>query len=96
MTSYDDLIKAKTLFSLGETASLSEIKFRYKNLMHQWHPDKHPEDIQTSTQMSAQINSAYKLLLDYCKNFEYPFDEDNIRNKTMTPEEWWHARFGQR
>jgi len=94
--SYDDLIKAKTLLGLHEKATLSEIKFRYKNLMQQWHPDKHPNNIQQATQMSAQINEAYKNILEYIKNFEFPFDEDNLREKSMSPEEWWHRKFGQR
>ena len=94
--SYDDLIKAKTLLGLHEKATLSEIKFRYKNLMQIWHPDKHPHDIDKATQMSAQINDAYKNLLEYVKNFEFPFDEETLRDRSLTPEEWWQRKFGQR
>ena len=89
-------MKAKSLLGLREKSSLQEIKNKYKNLMKKWHPDKHPEDIQKATQMSAQINDAYKTILDYCNNFEYPFDEESVKKASYTPSEWWHDKFGQR
>jgi len=94
--SFDELIKAKTLLGLHEKATLSEVKFRYKNLMQQWHPDKHPENNKQATQMSAHINNAYKIVLEYIKTYEFPFDEEHLRDATLTPEEWWHRKFGQR
>ena len=63
--------------------------------MQQWHPDKHTinsDEVQKATHMSAQINNSYNLILEYCKNFEFPFDESNLRQKSMTPEEWWHDK----
>jgi len=89
-------MKAKSLLGLREKSSLQEIKNKYKNLMKKWHPDKHPDDVQKATQMSAQINDAYKTILDYCNNFEYPFDEESVKKASYTPSEWWHDKFGQR
>ncbi len=94
MPSFEALMKAKTLLGIHDKASLSEIKIRYKNLMQQWHPDRHLEDVQLATKMSAQINEAYESIQNYCSNFEYPFDEDTIKKATQTPHEWWNDRFG--
>lgn len=94
MLSFDTLIKAKTLLGLSDKATLSDIKSRYKNMMRDWHPDVHPNDIETAHTMSTQINAAYALLLEYCSQYEFNFDEDHLREKTLTPQEWWLKKFG--
>ncbi|MEA1920657.1 MAG: J domain-containing protein [Campylobacterota bacterium] len=94
MPSFEALMKAKTLLGLHENASLSEIKFRYKNLIRQWHPDKHIEDVALATKMSAQINEAYETVQNYCSEYQYPFDEESIKRATQSPHEWWKDRFG--
>lgn len=96
MLSSDTLIKAKTLLGLSDKATLSDIKIRYKNMMQQWHPDKHPDDPETAHVMSTQINDAYAVLLEYCSRYEFNFDEEHLREKTLTPQEWWTKKFGGR
>ncbi len=92
-TSFDDLIKAKTLLGLRDKATLKEIKHSYKQLMRKWHPDKHPDNVKQATQMSADINKAYETIMDYIENYEYDFSEESIKKKTQTPQEWWNERF---
>jgi curved DNA-binding protein CbpA len=87
-------MKAKSLLGLREKSSIKEIKNKYKNLMKKWHPDKHKDDIEKATQMSMQINEAYKTIMDYCNNYEYPFDEESVKKSTYTPDEWWNNKFG--
>jgi len=94
MTSLETLLKAKTLLGLSDKETLSQVKQRYKNLMKKWHPDKNPNDIITAQKMSADINEAYKVLLEYCKHYEYSFKEEDIREKNVNPHEWWESRFG--
>ena len=94
MSSFDKLVKAKTLLGLNERATLKEIKLKYKNLIRKWHPDKHTDDVKSATQMSAQINEAYETVLKYTQEYEYPFDEEHLRAKTFTPQEWWEQKFG--
>jgi len=89
-------MKAKTLLGLRDTASLPEIKARYKNLMQKWHPDKHIDEIETATKMSTDIIEAYKTVTEYVKQYEYRFDEAFIKKKTISPHEWWNDRFGGR
>jgi DnaJ-class molecular chaperone len=96
MLSSDTLIKAKTLLGLSDKSTLSDIKIRYKNMMQQWHPDKHPDDPETAHVMSTQINEAYAVLLEYCSKYEFNFDEEHLREKTLTPQEWWTKKFGGR
>ncbi len=96
MLSFDTLIKAKTLLGLSDKATLSDIKSRYKNMMRDWHPDKHPDDTDTAHAMSTQINEAYAILLEYCSKYEFNFDEEHLREKTLTPQEWWTKKFGGR
>lgn len=87
-------MKAKSLLGLREKSSLKEIKNKYKNLMKKWHPDKHKDDYEKATKMSMEINDAYQTILDYCNNYEYPFDEESIKKSTYTPSEWWNDKFG--
>ena len=89
-------MKAKSLLGLRETSSLKEIKNKYKLLMKKWHPDKHTDDVKRATDMSMSINDAYETILEYCNNYEYPFDEESIKKRTFSPSEWWHDKFSGR
>jgi DnaJ-class molecular chaperone len=96
MHSFEEVMKAKTLLGLRDNASLAEIKARYKNLMQKWHPDKHLDEIETATMMSSEIISAYKIILEYVKEYEYRFDEEYIKKRSVSPQEWWESHFGGR
>ncbi len=96
MPPYESVMKAKTLLGLHDKATLSEIKTRYKNMMHRWHPDKHPDDPDTANAMSARINEAYRILLDFVKHYEYRLDEPYLKETCITPQEWWTKKFGGR
>lgn len=96
MLSFDTLVKAKTLLGLHDKVTLFDIKSRYKSMMQQWHPDKHPDDPETAHAMSTQINEAYAILLEYCSNYEYNLEESFLKEQTLTPQEWWAKKFGGR
>lgn len=64
--------------------------------MKTWHPDKHPNNVEKATQMSVMINEAYEIVLNYCNNYEYDFNEEKIKKVFYTPEQWWHDKFGNR
>jgi len=93
LSQYEKLIKSKTLLGLRDTATLKEIKHNYKELMKKWHPDR-CADKDKATQISSQINDAYKTVMEYIQNYEYSFDEETLRKKHLSPEEWWQERFG--
>jgi preprotein translocase subunit Sec63 len=94
LSSFEKLIKAKTLLGLNEKASLLEIKTKYRNLMKKWHPDINSDEFETATKMSAQINEAYETVLTYCNNYEYPFNEEFLKKNFLSPQEWWEEKFG--
>jgi len=89
-------MKSKSLLGLREKCTLQEIKLHYKNLMKKWHPDKHPQNIQKATKMSADINEAYQVILEYCNNYEYSFDEDDIKKSHYSPQEWFNDKFNNK
>lgn len=95
MNSFTKIVKAKTVLGLGEKATLGEIKSRYKKLMKKWHPDNNKDDVTTANNMSTDINEAYDIIMQYCKNFEFPFDEESLKHHTISPKEWWNDKFGQ-
>jgi preprotein translocase subunit Sec63 len=94
LSSFEKLIKAKTLLGLNEKASLLEIKTKYRNLMKKWHPDINSDEFESATQMSAQINEAYEIVLTYCNSYEYPFNEEYLKKSFLSPQEWWEEKFG--
>ena len=64
--------------------------------MKKWHPDKHKDNQEQATKMSMQINEAYETIMRYCEEFEFPFDEEQIKKTHQSPQEWWHEKFGNR
>jgi DnaJ-class molecular chaperone len=89
-------MKAKSLLGLREKSTIKEIKNKYKNLMKKWHPDNHQNNIDKATTMSVKINEAYQIIMEYCNNYEYSFEEESIKKTTYTAEEWWRDKFGGR
>lgn len=86
-------MKSKSILGLRETSTLKEIKLNYKQLMKKWHPDKHKDDIEKATKISTQINEAYEIIMQYCANYEYSFDEEHVKKTSYTPQEWWNDKF---
>ncbi|KIM09093.1 MAG: hypothetical protein KU28_00145 [Sulfurovum sp. PC08-66] len=90
----EEVIKAKTLFGLHDSPTLDEIKIAYRNLMHDWHPDKRPDA--TDTSHATAINEAYEMLMEFCKAYRYDLSEHSIHTRAQTPQSWWQSRFGPR
>jgi hypothetical protein len=51
------------LFGLSSSATLPELKKKYRELLKLYHPDIHPERVEWSTRMVQQLNDAYKIIL---------------------------------
>ena len=68
---------ARNLLSLGEEASLMEIKKAYHTLAHQYHPDKHQTDSGESQEKMKEIIQAYHLLKNYCQGGTNPSGSDD-------------------
>jgi len=56
---YQEIIDAKRILELPETATMASIKSRYRRLVTKWHPDKCVEDRESCAEMTRKIVSAY-------------------------------------
>jgi hypothetical protein len=88
----EEIDRARRLLHLGERASIEEIKFAYRQMCKQWHPDTQRDTSVSSTKIK-EINVAYKLLLDYCENYRCSCVPDTV--EPFDPEKWWYQRFGE-
>jgi curved DNA-binding protein CbpA len=79
MANFTEIDEARKLLGLSETATLKEIKRAYKTLAHRHHPDKHSGAAGKETEEKMRrLNGAYKLLMDYCNNYNYSFREEDV------------------
>jgi len=88
------LLEAKRLLDIPDRATLDEIKKRYRKMLHLYHPDKGNQPVEVCEEMTGKITVAYQLLLTYCKNYTFAFDESTL-NECKSDEEWWYERFGK-
>jgi len=91
--SYEKIKAACELLGLPEKATMDMIKKHYRDLCRQWHPDLNQQsDINYNTKMS-EITEAYKLIMDYCHQYQYSFTKDEF-DKNVETKDWWMKRFG--
>jgi len=75
---YEAIEKARKLLGLAEEISASNVKEAYRRLVQEKHPDKLPDD-SDSSRMFEEIQSAYKLLLDYCGTEKKSLIRENVQ-----------------
>jgi len=93
--SIDEVKKALKIFELSDTATVSEIKNRFKKLMAIWHPDKCREQPEKCKEMTQKINRAYETIMRYCLNYPVSFKKEDIeRTLAKDDDTWWLTRFG--
>jgi DnaJ-class molecular chaperone len=90
---YQEVMAARKLLELPETATMTAIKSNYRKLVAKWHPDKCLEDQQVCAEMTRRIISAYQTIMDYCQQYQYSFSEETIKEH-LSPEQWWFEHFG--
>lgn len=91
--SFEEIDAARKLLGLSEKATMDMIKKRYHALCHQYHPDtSRQNNVDTNAKMSA-ITRAYKLIMDYCRQYQYSFTKEEF-DKNIEAEDWWFKRFG--
>lgn len=80
---FDDIEKAKNILGIIDSASMKILRSHYIDLVKSNHPDKFPDgDKENYEERIKEINNAYKLLMDYCENYEISFKiEDFIKTK---------------
>ncbi|MFP4364172.1 MAG: J domain-containing protein [Spirochaetia bacterium] len=93
MEKYDRITNARKILGLHETETLTCIKNKYKKLIKAFHPDVCEMDPAESKRKTEQLNDAYKVILEYCNNYQYSFTREEVE-KHLSPEEFWRNHFG--
>lgn len=86
---YRQFREAIDVFGLGERATLQQIKARHRELVKTHHPDRGNA---TNQDVIRSINSAHKLLMEYCSGYQFCFSEEEFL--LQTPTERLKRQFG--
>lgn len=77
---YETISEARQILRLGEQATAKEIKQAYRELVNEFHPDKHQGNPKTEEEFK-KVTHAYKLLAKYCERYpqeRYEFKPENF------------------
>lgn len=91
---FEDINTARILLDLPERATMEDIKSQYRVLIRKWHPDRCKADKAKCEEMTTRVIAAYRLINNYCKNYEFSFSKEEVSNY-LPAEEWWLERFGR-
>ena len=91
-----EIIKAAEILELEERATIEKVRSKYKNLLFQWHPDR-CKDKEKCEEMTRLIVQSYRIILDYCSEYKYPFSSKILKKEKEydDPEEFWEEHFGE-
>lgn len=92
----DEIKEALKVLEIGPQASLCQIRKKYKELLFQWHPDRCNDNKKLCNEKTRRINAAYKVLLSYCENYLFSFEEEALQNNVGSDSatKFWYERFG--
>ncbi len=90
---YEDITESRRILGIYEHETLKNIKDKFKSLIKQHHPDVSKEDRIESKKITEDIIWAYKTITNYCNNYKFSFEKDEV-NKYLPAEEFWRLRFG--
>lgn len=91
MANFNQIDKARRLFSLGEYAAFEEIKKAYRKLAHKYHPDKcRDEKKKECEKMFKKIAHANNILMTYCAGYNYSFKEKDVKRNSVDEESCEH------
>jgi len=78
--SFKEIDAARKLLNLSGEATLGEIKQSYRDKVREYHPDKcHNETKKAENEKKmAQINRAYKILLNYIEEYRFSFEKEDV------------------
>lgn len=86
---------AAAALGITGSASIGEIRHRYYEEIKRWHPDVNGSETRTSHQNTVYLNESYHLLMEYCMNYQFSFQIDNLmKTAGKTHTEIWNERFG--
>lgn len=76
LINFKDIDRARKILELGETASIQEIKNKYRELSLKYHPDRHDSSSEKKKyeEKIKEINNSYEILINYCLKYPISFD----------------------
>ncbi|MCI5148292.1 MAG: J domain-containing protein [Candidatus Electrothrix sp. MAN1_4] len=88
--------QARTLFQLGEQATVEEMKLAYRRMCKKYHPDRAAKkDQKKYAEIMCQLTESYELLMRYVKSHRFPLiPSKSDPGSLYDPEDWWMNRFG--
>ena len=92
MDKYKLMNEVRAILELPESATMEQVKTNYRRLIKKWHPDSCSEKHEICEEMAIKITDAYKIILDYCANYQYSFTQEEVE-KYLSEEEWWYKRY---
>jgi len=78
--------EALEFMDIPPLSSIKDIKRQYKKLSKKYHPD-----IIGSDEMMHKLNESYNVLMEYCENYKFTFDEYEI--KKQHPDSYYKNNF---
>jgi len=75
----NEIREALNFMNIPPLSSIKDIKRQYKKLAKKYHPDKMGD-----SKMMEKLNKSYKVLMDYCENYKFTFDEYEIKKQSPT------------
>ncbi len=94
MGKYEEIINALHILGLYESATVKEIKNKYRTLLKEWHPDLCKGDEHIRKEKTTEILNAYRIIMDYCDQYRFSFSKEEVE-KYISPEELWSKQFGK-
>ena len=93
MADFEQIDQASKLLSLGEDATLEEIKEAYRKRVLKYHPDRCKEkEKKECEEMAKKINQARDVLISYCAGYRYSFKEKDVKKNAMDRDSYKHLR----
>ena len=71
-----EIKEALNFMEIPPLSSLKDIKRQYKKLAQKYHPD-----VLGDVKMMEKLNYSYKILMEYCENYKFTFDEYEIKKQ---------------
>jgi len=81
-----EIQKSLEFMDIPPLSSIKDIKRQYKKLSKKYHPD-----VFGDAKMMEKLNYSYKILIEYCENYKFTFDECEI--KKQYPDVFYKNKF---
>jgi DnaJ-class molecular chaperone len=81
LISFEEIDRARKVLELGETASMQEIKNKYRELSLKYHPDRHSNSSKKKEyeEKIKEINNSYEIIINYCIKYPVSFEAAKAR-----------------